>query len=167
MALLDILIFPDQRLKQVAEPVQQIDDNIKKIVNDMFETMYHGGGIGLAATQVNIHKRIVVIHIQADGVEQAPLCLINPVITQFNGNITWQEGCLSFPNVFTKVKRHETVTVEYQDLTGKAQVLAATGLLSICCQHELDHINGITLYERISPLRRTLLDKKLKFFKKK
>ena len=160
MSLLDILIFPDPGLKTIAAPVQQIDDEIKQLVRDMLDTMHHAEGIGLAATQVNINKRIAVIDISEN--KKAPLCIINPVITQHNGKISWQEGCLSFPGIYTNVKRYETVTVEYQDLDNKPQTINATGLLSVCLQHEIDHLNGITFYERISTLRRTLLKKKLK-----
>ncbi len=165
MPLLNILIFPDPNLKKIAEPVQQINENIKQIVKDMLKTMYHAEGIGLAATQVNIHKRIVVIDISEN--RKAPLCLINPVIIKQSGNISWQEGCLSFPDLYTKVKRFETISIEYQDLDNNKQVIAADGLLSICLQHEIDHLDGITFYDRISPLRQSLLKKKIKNFGKK
>lgn len=164
MALLDILIFPDQRLKQIAEPIQKIDDEIKKMANDMLETMYNAEGIGLAATQVNIHMRMIVMDVSEN--KNSPLCLINPVIVKHSGILTWQEGCLSFPGIYTKVKRHETISLEYQDFDNKTQVLNTTGLLSICIQHELDHINGITFYDRISPLRQTLIRKKIKALSK-
>jgi peptide deformylase len=165
MSLLDVLIFPDPRLKKIAAPISQIDEDIKKIVNDMLETMYHANGIGLAATQVNIHKRIIVIDISNNN--RAPLCLLNPVIIKHSGTISWQEGCLSFPEIYTKVKRHESIEVEYLDLDNKTQQLSASGLLSVCIQHELDHIDGITFYDRISPLRQTLLKKKIKALGKK
>ena len=166
MSLLDILIFPDPGLKTIAAPVQQIDDEIKQLVRDMLDTMHHAEGIGLANEIEHeysipiINKRIAVIDISEN--KKAPLCIINPVITQHNGKISWQEGCLSFPGIYTNVKRYETVTVEYQDLDNKPQTINATGLLSVCLQHEIDHLNGITFYERISTLRRTLLKKKLK-----
>jgi peptide deformylase len=165
MSVLDILIFPDPRLKKIAEPVTQVDEHIKKIINDMLETMYHAAGIGLAATQANIHQRIIVIDISEN--RRSPICLINPAIINHSGTIGWQEGCLSFPNIYTKVKRHTNIEIEYLDIDNKTQSLTADGLLSICIQHELDHINGITFYDRISPLRQALLKKKIKALGKK
>jgi peptide deformylase len=160
MPLLDILIFPDPRLKNIAAPVQQVDSSIKQIVENMLATMYHAEGIGLAATQVNIHKRIIVIDISEN--RKVPMCFINPVITQHSGEIVWEEGCLSFPDLYAKVKRYATISIEYHNLENTPQTLQADGLLSICLQHEIDHINGITFYDRISPLRKTLLRKKIK-----
>ena len=165
MPLLDILIFPDPRLKNIAKPVEKIDNEIKTIITSMQETMYNAGGIGLAATQVNIHKRIAIIDLSENG--KSPLCLINPVIVENSGNIAWQEGCLSFPDVYTKVKRYQDITIEYQDLDNKTQQLKAQGLLSICIQHEMDHIDGITFYDRISPLRQKLIKNKLLALQKK
>lgn len=165
MPLLNILLFPDPRLKQVAEPISQINDPIKQIARDLFETMHHAEGIGLAATQANIQQRIIVIDVSES--RQEPLCLINPVITKQDGSIAWEEGCLSFPDIYTKVKRFTSVTVEYQDLDGKPQTISADGLLSICLQHEIDHLNGITFYDRISPLKQALMKSKIKKMGKK
>lgn len=160
MALLNILIFPDPRLKEIAKPVTKIDENIKNIVNDMLETMHHTNGIGLAATQVNIHQRIIVIDIPDSNRE--PFCIINPVVVEHSGTLVWEEGCLSLPDIRAKVKRHANITIEYQDIENKTQSLSAAGLLSVCIQHELDHINGITFYDRLSPLKRALLKNKIK-----
>ena len=160
MPLLNILLFPDPRLKKVAEPIQQINDNIKQTVHDLFQTMYHAEGIGLAATQANIHQRIIVIDVSEKRNE--PLCLINPVTTKQDGSISWEEGCLSFPDIYTKVKRFTSVTVEYQDLDYKLQTISTDGLLSICLQHEIDHLNGITFHDRISPLKQALMKSKIK-----
>ena len=160
MALLNILIFPDPRLKKVATPVLEITAEIKQIATDMLETMYDAGGIGLAATQVNIQQRIVVLDISENN--QSPLCLINPVITSQDGEITWEDGCLSLPGVYAKVKRAATINLEYTDLDGNLQSLVANELLSVCLQHEIDHLNGITFYDRLSKLKQTLLKKKLK-----
>ena len=164
MAVLTILAYPDPRLNNVAKEITTIDNSIQQIADDMFATMQAADGVGLAATQVNIDQRIIVIN-SIDSA--APLCLINPVITKHSGTITWEEGCLSFPRMYTKVKRFAAVTVEFQDLASNTQVVSAEGLFSVCLQHEIDHLQGITFYDRISPLRQQLLKKKLKHMSKR
>lgn len=152
MALLKILEFPDPRLRTIAKPVKQINKEIIKITEDMLETMYHAPGIGLAATQVNIHQRIVVIDVSHDNNE--PLILINPKIIQLEGVETMEEGCLSFPETYVSVERAETVTIEALDIEGKTFRLDADGLLAVCIQHELDHLEGKMLVDYVSPLKR-------------
>ncbi|PIP80455.1 MAG: peptide deformylase [Gammaproteobacteria bacterium CG22_combo_CG10-13_8_21_14_all_40_8] len=152
MALLRILEFPDPRLRTIAMPVKQIDEKIVKIAEDMLETMYHAPGIGLAATQVNIHQRIVVIDVSHDNNE--PLILINPKIIQLAGVETMEEGCLSFPETYVSVERAEAVTIEALDIEGNLFQLAADGLLAVCIQHEIDHLEGKMLIDYVSPLKR-------------
>ncbi|MBE0364520.1 peptide deformylase [Pseudoalteromonas ulvae UL12] len=159
MAFLEVLRFPDERLRTVAKPVAQVDDSIKKIVADMFETMYQENGIGLAATQVNIHQRIVVIDVSEDKEEQ--LVFINPEITKKDGSTVSEEGCLSVPHSYAKVDRAETVTVKATNIDGQEFSLDADGLLAICIQHELDHLQGKLFVDYLSPLKRQRIRTKL------
>lgn len=160
MALLPILTHPNERLHIVAKPVAEVDDRIRTLVADMIETMYAAKGIGLAATQVDVHERVVVIDLSEE--RNSPLVLINPVITHKNGETTYEEGCLSVPGIYDEVTRAETVTVEYLDTDGKPQSLDADGLLAICIQHELDHLAGKLFVEYLSPLKQTRIKSKLK-----
>ena len=160
MALLKILEFPDPRLRTIAEPVETVDDEVRKIVDDMFETMYDAPGIGLAATQVNIHKQIVVIDISEEGNE--PLVLINPsfeVLTDETEQM--QEGCLSVPGFYENVVRPERVKLNAIGRDGEAYELIADGLLAVCIQHELDHLNGKLFVDHISRLKRDRIRGKL------
>ena len=160
MALLKILEFPDPRLRTIAEPVETVDDEVRKIVDDMFETMYDAPGIGLAATQVNIHKQIVVIDISEEGNE--PLVLINPsfeVLTDETEKM--QEGCLSVPGFYENVVRPERVKLNAIGRDGEAYELIADGLLAVCIQHELDHLNGKLFVDHISRLKRDRIRGKL------
>lgn len=160
MALLNILQFPDPRLKLVAEPVANITDETRKIVADMFETMYEAQGVGLAAIQVNIQQRIIAIDVSED--KTTKLCLINPIITKTEGQVIWEEGCLSFPGVYAKVKRAEKIEVEFLDENANKHKIAADGLLAVCIQHEIDHLDGITFYDHLSKIKQNMLQKKLK-----
>lgn len=160
MALLKILEFPDPRLRTIAEPVETVDDEIRKIIDDMFETMYDAPGIGLAATQVNIHKQIVVIDISEEGNE--PLVLINPsfeVLTDETEQM--QEGCLSVPGFYENVVRPERVKLNAIGRDGEPYELIADGLLAVCIQHELDHLNGKLFVDHISRLKRDRIRGKL------
>jgi peptide deformylase len=159
MALLPILQFPDHRLKLVAKPVEHFDANLEKTCADLLETMYETQGVGLAATQVNIQQRIIVID-TSDNQSQ-PYCMINPKLINAEGEIIWEEGCLSFPGVFAKVKRSANITVEYNNTKGELQTLHATELNAVCIQHEIDHLNGITFYDHLSPIKQKMLRKKL------
>jgi peptide deformylase len=147
MALLPILRFPDPRLKKIAAPVTNIDDTVRRLIADMAETMYEAPGIGLAATQVDVHKQIVVIDISED--RNQLLALINPRLENFQGQQEGEEGCLSVPGIYEKVQRAERVTVHYQDGDGAQRTLVAEGLLAVCIQHELDHLNGTVFVDRI------------------
>jgi len=160
MSLLNILQFPDPRLKQSAALVLDFDQPIVRLVEDMFKTMYNARGVGLAATQVNVHKHVITIDVSRD--QSQPLCLINTEITAKRGSIDWEEGCLSFPGVYAKIKRAESIDITFYDMLGRIQHLSTEGLLSICIQHELDHVQGITFYDRLSsPLKQRLMREKL------
>ncbi len=164
MALLEILEYPDPRLRTEAEPVTDFGPALQKQIDDMFETMYQAPGIGLAATQVNYHKQLIVIDISDEKNE--PLVLINPKITEKRGVEEREEGCLSFPGVYAKIERADEVTVEALDRDGKPYKLDADGLLAVCIQHEIDHIEGRLFVDYLSPLKRERIKKKLKKLKK-
>ena len=159
MALLPILRFPDVRLKKVAVPVLKIDDSIRKLVADMAETMYEAPGIGLAATQVDVHMQVVVIDISEEKNDLR--VFINLRLENCNGSQTGEEGCLSVPGIYDKVERAERVTVHYLDLDGKSQSLEADGLLAVCIQHELDHLNGRVFVDHLSQLKQARIKNKL------
>lgn len=159
MAILDVLRFPDERLRTKAKPVTTFDENLKSFIEDMKETMYEENGIGLAATQVNHHEQIVVIDVSEDREEV--LIFVNPKIVAKDGNVISEEGCLSVPGNYAKVDRAETVTVEAQNELGETFTLDADGILAICIQHELDHLNGVLFVDYLSPLKRERIRKKL------
>ena len=159
MALLNILRFPDTRLRTKAKALTDVTDDIRQVIDDMFETMYDAPGIGLAATQVNIHKQIVVIDISEDKNE--PLCLVNPKITELSGSEISEEGCLSVPDYYAEVNRADKVTVEAIDKNGKNFTLEAEGMLAVCIQHELDHLKGKLFVDYLSPLKQKRLKKKI------
>jgi peptide deformylase len=159
MALLPILRYPDPRLKKVAAPIFQIDESVRRLAMDMAETMYEAPGIGLAATQVNVHKQLVVIDI-SEG-KDSLLVLINARILAQEGLQEGEEGCLSVPGIYDRVERAERVTVQYLDLDGKEQTLTAEGLLAVCIQHELDHLKGKVFVEYLSQLKQTRIKTKL------
>lgn len=159
MAILEVLSFPDERLRTVAKPVEGVDASVKEIVKDMFETMRDENGIGLAATQVNIHKRIVVMDV-SEG-QSEPRVFINPEIIEKSGTTISEEGCLSVPGNYAKVERAETVKVKALDENGEEFELDADGLLAICIQHELDHLKGVLFVDYLSPLKRQRIRKKL------
>lgn len=159
MALLNVLQYPDKRLTQKASEVVHFNAELKKIVEDMFETMYQGHGVGLAATQVNIQQRIFVMDTTPE--QDSPICIINPKIVEKRGQVISEEGCLSFPGIYAKVKRAEFVTIEYFDEHGQPQERSASELESNCIQHEIDHLDGIVFIDHLSKLKRNLLMKKL------
>ena len=159
MPLLPILRFPDPRLKQVAVRVECIDDKLRRLARDMAETMYEAPGIGLAATQVDIHQQLIVI--DASETRDQLLTLINPVILEQNGLQVCEEGCLSVPGIYDKVARAEHVVVRYLDLAGEEQTVEAVGLLAVCLQHEIDHLQGQVFVEHLSPLKQLRIRNKL------
>lgn len=159
MALLEILQYPDKRLRTVAEAVDVIDDATRQLVDDMFETMYAAPGIGLAATQVNVHRRIIVMDLSAE--KNQPLCLINPEIIKAEGVEQTEEGCLSVPDIFETVERAERIVVKALDAQDKEFTLEADGLLAVCIQHEIDHLDGNVFVDYLSPLKQMRVKKKL------
>ena len=165
MALLEILEYPDSRLRTVATPVAEVNDEIRQLVSDMFETMYMAPGIGLAASQVDFHQRVIVIDISEDQSE--PLCFINPEILEATGVLSRDEGCLSVPDVYESVERAEHIRVRALDRDGKEFELEADELLAVCIQHEMDHLDGKLFVDYISPLKRQRLKKKLSKAKKR
>lgn len=159
MALLEILHYPDSRLRTLAQPVAQVDDEIRALVDNMFETMYAAPGIGLAATQVNSDRRVVVIDVSED--RSNPLCLINPEILEIRGSEEMEEGCLSVPGFFETVQRADWVRARALDRDGKEFELETEGLLAVCIQHEIDHLDGKLFVDYLSQLKRTRIRKKL------
>ncbi|WP_440054626.1 peptide deformylase [Pseudoalteromonas sp. T1lg65] len=159
MAILEVLRFPDERLRTVAAPVSEVNDDIRQITKDMLETMYDENGIGLAATQVDIHQRIVVIDVSEE--RDQPIILINPEIIKQDGTTVSEEGCLSVPYSYAKVDRAEQVTVKALNEQGEAFEMDAGGLLAVCIQHELDHLVGKLFIDYLSPLKRQRIRKKI------
>ena len=161
MALLKILPFPDPRLRTVAKTVEGVDDSIKRLAQDMLETMYQGSGIGLAATQVNVHKRVIVLDISESKDE--PLILINPELKKIidpNKKI-FSEGCLSVPGFYEELNRPSSVEISYLDIDGERKLLSANDLLAVVIQHEMDHLDGKMMVDFISNIKREMIRKKL------
>ncbi len=159
MSILTILQFPDPRLRQKAAPVVLVDDNIRTLVDDMFETMYSAPGIGLAAIQVDILKRVIVIDISEN--KSDPKCFINPEIIAHDGSEKIDEGCLSVPGIYEPVSRAKNITVHYLDQGGNKQELTVDGLLSVCIQHEMDHLDGKLFVDYLSEMKRNRIRKKM------
>ena len=159
MALLDILHFPDPRLREVAKPVEQVDASVKQLVDDMFDTMYDAPGIGLAAIQVNVPMRVITVDISED--QDEPWVLINPEITSKDGIEEMKEGCLSVPGVFEMVQRADKITVNFLNRDGESVEMEAEGLLAVCIQHEIDHLDGKLFVDYLSTLKRQRIRTKL------
>ena len=159
MSKLTILEFPDPRLRNKAQPVAVFDTALQTLIDDMFETMYAAPGIGLAATQVNVHKQLLVLDISEE--KTAPLVLINPRILELEGSQTYQEGCLSVPGIYADVERADRISVEAVDRHGQSLKFDADGLLAVCIQHEMDHLAGKLFVDYLSPLKRELVRRKL------
>jgi peptide deformylase len=165
MAILTVLHYPDPRLRKIAQPVHHVDNTIRQLVDDMFETMYQAPGIGLAATQVDVHQRIITIDISEDKSE--PVCLINPEIINADGVEKMEEGCLSVPGIYEPVERAERITVKAINQEGKSYEIQADGLLSVCIQHEMDHLQGKLFVDYLSELKRKRIRKKLEKLRQK
>jgi peptide deformylase len=159
MAKLTILEFPDPRLRTKAKPVEKVDDELRSLIDDMFETMYDAPGIGLAATQVDVHQRLLVTDVTADKSE--PHVLINPEIIEKDGVTTTEEGCLSVPGYYEEVKRAEHIRVRFLDRNGDQAEMEAEGLLAVCIQHEMDHLDGKLFVDYLSEAKRMRIRKKL------
>jgi peptide deformylase len=162
MTIRPILTAPDPRLKAVSEPVAEVDDEMKKLADDLLETMYAADGIGLAAVQVGVPKRMLVMDIaQAQG-KREPMVFINPkIVWASEENVTTEEGCLSVPEIWDDVERPAKIRAEYQDRDGNAQTLEADGLLACCLQHEMDHLDGVLFLDHLSKLKRSIALRKL------
>jgi peptide deformylase len=159
MPLRPILRFPDPRLKKIAAPVTKIDDSIRRLASDLAETMYGAPGIGLAATQVDVHLRVIAI--DASETRDQLLVLINPELVESEGLQVGEEGCLSVPGIYDKVERAERVIVRYMDLEGNKKTVSADGLLAVCLQHEMDHLQGRVFVEHLSLLKQNRIKAKL------
>ena len=169
MALREILTFPDPRLARKSTPVERVDEETKQLIDDMFETMYVAEGVGLAAPQVGITQRIIVVDCGPREKEDEsplsaiePIAIVNPVVVAKEGKIVWEEGCLSVPGYTDEVERAAKITVEGLDREGQPLTFEADGLLSVCIQHEIDHLEGVLFVDRLSRLKQALVKKKLK-----
>ena len=159
MAILDILEYPDPRLRTRAKPVEAVDDAVRKLIDDMLETMYDAPGIGLAATQVNVHRRIIVVDVSEN--RDDPHAFVNPELELLGGSIETEEGCLSVPGFYEPVTRAERIRVQALDRDGQPLTLEAEGLLAVCIQHECDHLDGKLFVDYLSNLKRTRIRRKL------
>jgi peptide deformylase len=166
MALRSIITFPDPRLRLISAPVSAVDDTVRALMDDMLETMYEAPGVGLAAIQIAVPKRVIVLDVAKREDETAapqPLCLVNPEIIFASDDVsTYQEGCLSIPDIYEDVERPARVRARYLDRAGREQEIEAEGILAICLQHEFDHLNGVLFIDHISRLKRELLMKKFR-----
>ena len=167
MAIKNILTEPDPFLRQKSIPVKQVNDEVRSLMNDMLETMYAAPGIGLAAIQIGVPKRVIVIDLSKDGEKKTPLYFVNPeIITKSKNDASYEEGCLSVPNQFAEVNRPDACKVKYLDYEGREKLLDAKGLLATCIQHEMDHLEGILFIDYLSKLKKNMIIKKLSKQKK-
>ncbi len=162
MAVLPILTAPDPRLKKIAKPVDKVDAEIVKLMDDMLETMYMAPGIGLAAPQLGVLKRVIVVDIEREGVKTGPLCMANPEIVDVSDeDASYEEGCLSVPEHYAEVSRPRRVKIRYLDKQNEIRTMEAEGLIATCLQHEMDHLDGILFIDKISALKRNMILRKL------
>ena len=161
----EIVIWPDPILKKKASPVSQVDDSIRSLVNDMFETMYAADGVGLAAPQIGVLKQVIVLDTTPRQPESKPVAMINPQIIAMEGTTRYSEGCLSVPGEAEEVDRAARVTVKFLDVSGREQTIEADGLLAVAIQHETDHLQGTMFVDYLSPLKRELIRKRMKRLK--
>ncbi|MCA1624342.1 MAG: peptide deformylase [Acidobacteria bacterium] len=166
MALLKIVLYPEPVLHTVGKPVEEFDDRLKKLVGDMFETMYEAGGVGLAAPQVAVSERLFVMDCSSSEDESQKFVMINPEIIHVEGSQEGEEGCLSFPGIYQKIQRNQRTIVRYQDLNGELQELDGMDLTARCILHETDHCDGIVFLDRMTVLRRELAKRKIKRLQK-
>lgn len=163
MALREIIVLPDPRLREKSAPVKAVDKDVRKLVEDMFETMYAAPGIGLAAIQIAVPLRVITMDLAKDDAPKEPMVFINAeIVSSSEDKATYEEGCLSIPEYYEEVERPASVKVKYMDLDGKPREIEATGLLATCLQHEIDHINGVLFIDHISKLKRDMIVKKFK-----
>ena len=167
MTIKPIITVPDEVLKKISDPIEKVGESEKKLVNDLFETMYNSNGIGLAAVQVGILKRILVIDVSTKEEEKNPLSFINPVIKKISDETSvYEEGCLSIPDTFIEIERPKICEVEYIDLDGKIKNIKCDGLLSTCLQHEINHLDGKLIIDNLTKLKRDIIIKKISKNKK-
>ena len=167
MTIKPIITVPNEILKKISDPIEKVGESEKKLVNDLFETMYNSNGIGLAAVQVGILKRILVIDVSTKEEKKNPLCFINPVIRKISDEKSiYEEGCLSIPDTFIEIERPKICEVEYIDLNGKLKNIKCDGLLSTCLQHEINHLDGKLIIDHLTKLKRDIIIKKISKNKK-
>ncbi|MBW8788772.1 peptide deformylase [Rhizobium leguminosarum] len=161
MTIKPLIILPDPVLRQLSKPIERVDADLQRLADDMLETMYDAPGIGLAAIQIGVPRRMLVIDIAREGEEKQPQVFINPeILTSSDERSVYEEGCLSIPDYYAEVERPATVSVKYLDRNGKEQTVEADGLLATCLQHEIDHLNGVLFIDHISRLKREMVIKK-------
>lgn len=161
MTIKPLIILPDPILRQVSAPLETINDEARRLADDMLETMYDAPGIGLAAIQIGVPRRMLVLDVSKDGEDKTPLVFINPeIVTTSDARSVYEEGCLSIPDYYAEVERPATLTVRYLDREGKEQTIDADGLLATCLQHEIDHLNGVLFIDHISKLKRDMVIRK-------
>ena len=167
MTIRKILVEPDPFLRRKSKKVEKVDDDVRSLINDMLETMYDAPGIGLAAIQIGVPKRIIVMDLAKENEKKQPLYFVNPeIITKSEIDLTYEEGCLSVPGQFAEIDRPDRCKIKYLDYDGKEQILNAEGLLATCIQHEIDHLEGILFIDYLSKLKRSMITKKLSKQKK-
>ena len=167
MSIKDIITAPDETLKKISSPIEKVGQNEKRLIKDLFETMYHSNGIGLAAVQVGILKRILVLDVSDKKDQKKPISFINPVIKKVSNETSiYEEGCLSIPDTFIEIERPKICEVEYIDIDGKKKNMKCDGLLSTCLQHEINHLDGKLIIDNLSKLKRDLIIKKISKNKK-
>jgi peptide deformylase len=161
MTIKPLIILPDPILRQVSKPIETFDGEVKKLADDMLETMYDAPGIGLAAIQIGVARRMLVLDVSKDGEDKKPLVFINPeIVASSDARSVYEEGCLSIPDYYAEVERPASITVRHLDRDGKEQVTEADGLLATCLQHEIDHLNGVLFIDHISKLKREMVIRK-------
>ena len=167
MTIRPIITVPNEILKKISDPIEKVGENEKKLINDLFETMYNANGIGLAAVQIGILKRILVIDVSTKEEKKNPICFINPVIKKISDQTSvYEEGCLSIPDTFIEIERPKICEVEYIDLDGKLKNIKCDGLLSTCLQHEINHLDGKLIIDHLTKLKRDIIIKKISKNKK-
>ena len=167
MSIKDIITVPDETLKKISEPLEKVGTNEKKLINDLFETMYTSKGIGLAAVQIGVLKRVLVIDVSSKDEKKEPLSFINPVIKKVSNETSiYEEGCLSIPDTFIEIERPKICEVEYIDINGKKKDLKCHGLLSTCLQHEINHLDGKLIIDHLSKLKKDIIIKRISKSKK-
>ena len=167
MSVREIITVPDEILKKVSKPIEKVGENEKKLINDLFETMYNSNGIGLAAVQIGVLRRVLVVDVSSKEEEKKPMCFINPKIKKKSDQMSvYEEGCLSIPDTFIEILRPKICEIEYLDIYGKIKTQKFDGLLSTCVQHEINHLDGKLIIDHLSKLKRDLIIKKISKIKK-